>query len=87
MGALEADARFLEARTAAAAHAGTATEIARRQVEQGALSQAALLDEEIRRLQTEEDCIAAQAARFADTAALFHALGGGWWNREAGATP
>ncbi len=23
----------------------------------------------------------AQAARFADTAALFQALGGGWWNR------
>jgi len=25
----------------------------------------------------------AQAARFADTAALFQALGGGWWNRDA----
>jgi hypothetical protein len=23
----------------------------------------------------------AQAARYADTAALFQALGGGWWNR------
>ena len=23
----------------------------------------------------------AQAARFSDTAALFQALGGGWWNR------
>jgi len=34
-----------------------------------------------------------QAARYADTAALFQALGGGWWNRsdvksaEADATP
>jgi len=26
----------------------------------------------------------AQAARFADTAALFQALGGGWWNRDTG---
>jgi len=26
----------------------------------------------------------AQAARYADTAALFQALGGGWWNRDAG---
>jgi len=24
----------------------------------------------------------AQAARLADTAALFQALGGGWWNRQ-----
>jgi outer membrane protein TolC len=26
--------------------------------------------------------VQAQALRFADTAALFQALGGGWWNRE-----
>jgi outer membrane protein TolC len=25
--------------------------------------------------------IQAQASRYADTAALFQALGGGWWNR------
>ena len=25
--------------------------------------------------------VAAQAVRFSDTAALFAALGGGWWNR------
>jgi hypothetical protein len=25
--------------------------------------------------------VQAQAARFSDTAALFQALGGGWWNR------
>jgi hypothetical protein len=30
----------------------------------------------------------AQAARLSDTAALFQALGGGWWNRpEAPTTP
>ncbi|MGO9171223.1 MAG: hypothetical protein ACLP7P_04570, partial [Rhodomicrobium sp.] len=27
--------------------------------------------------------IQAQANRYADTAGLFQALGGGWWNREA----
>lgn len=27
--------------------------------------------------------VQAQAARYADTAALFQALGGGWWNRDA----
>jgi outer membrane protein TolC len=26
--------------------------------------------------------VQAQAARYADTAALFQALGGGWWNRH-----
>jgi outer membrane protein TolC len=26
--------------------------------------------------------VQAQASRFADTAALFQALGGGWWNRS-----
>jgi outer membrane protein TolC len=26
--------------------------------------------------------VQAQAARYADTAALFQALGGGWWNRS-----
>jgi outer membrane protein TolC len=30
---------------------------------------------------------AAQAARYADTAALFQALGGGWWNRTDAPTP
>ena len=27
--------------------------------------------------------VQAQAARLTDTAALFQALGGGWWNRES----
>jgi outer membrane protein TolC len=26
--------------------------------------------------------VQAQAARYADTAALIEALGGGWWNRQ-----
>ena len=26
--------------------------------------------------------VQAQATRFGDTAALYQALGGGWWNRE-----
>jgi outer membrane protein TolC len=29
--------------------------------------------------------VQAQAARYADTAALFQALGGGWWNRNGAA--
>jgi len=82
MGALEADARLLKARASAAAHAGRAADIAKQQVDQGGLSQAAMLDEQVRHLQAESDRLAAQATRFVDTAALFHALGGGWWNMD-----
>jgi NodT family efflux transporter outer membrane factor (OMF) lipoprotein len=84
MGALEADARTLEARTAAANHTQVALDIATRQHQEGAISLSALLDEQIRHLQAESDRVQAQAARHADTAALFHALGGGWWNRDLG---
>ena len=31
--------------------------------------------------------VQAQAARLADTVALFQALGGGWWNRIIPSTP
>ena len=29
-----------------------------------------------------ETLVQAQAVRFGDTAALYQALGGGWWNRK-----
>ncbi len=85
--AVEADARTLQARAAAADHARAAREIAERQVEAGGLSRAAALEERIRQLQAEGERVQAQAARYADTAALFHALGGGWWNAGKGETP
>ena len=84
MGALEADARALEAREAAAGHARAAMEIAARQVEEGGLSEAAALDERIRLLQAEDDLTRARAARHADWAALFLALGGGWESEGSG---
>jgi len=33
-------------------------------------------------LQAQINLVQAQANRFADTAALFQALGGGWWHRD-----
>jgi outer membrane protein TolC len=33
-------------------------------------------------LQARQNRVQAEAARYADTAALFQALGGGWWNRQ-----
>ena len=76
--ALETDARTLQARAAAADHARAAREIADEQVTAGGLSRAAALDERVREEQAESERTAAQAARLADVAALFHALGGAW---------
>ena len=81
--ALQADASELAARSAAANHARVACDTAVKQLEEGGISQAAQLDAKVRQLQAEGDRISAQAARYADTAALFHALGGGWWHGEA----
>ena len=78
--ALQTDASELAARSAAANHARVALDTATKQLEDGGISQTAQLDAKIRQLQTESDRISAQAARYADTAALFHALGGGWWH-------
>ena len=82
LGALEADARALAARAAAAERARSALDVVARQMEAGGVSRTVWLEERIRHLQAESDCVTAQAERHADTAALFHALGGGWWNRE-----
>ena len=42
------------------------------------MSQLAVLDAERQRLQAEIDRLQAEASRYADAAALFQALGGGW---------
>ena len=76
--ALQTDARELAARSDAANHARVVLDTATKQQEEGGLSQAALLDAKIRQLQAEGERISAQAARLADTAVLFHALGGRW---------
>lgn len=75
---LEADARTLQARAAAAKHAHAAQEIAEEQVAAGGLSRAAALEERVREAQAEGERSAAQAARHADTAVLFHVIGGAW---------
>ena len=82
LGALEADARALEACAAAAGHARSGLDVATRQEEAGGIGRTALLEEKARWLSAENEHIQAQAARHADTVALFLALGGGWENRE-----
>ena len=75
---LETNARTLRARAAAADHARAAREIADGLVAAGGLSRAAALEERVREEQAESERISAQAARCADVAALFHAVGGAW---------
>ena len=79
--ALDADANTLKAHADAEAAARDSLDLARTQFRLGAVSYLSLLNAERRYQQTKISLVQARAARFADTAALFQALGGGWWNR------
>lgn len=79
--ALQADARALAAARAAEELASRSIDLMRHQVEQGNISLPSLLDAQRAYLQTSLARVQAEAARLADTVALFQALGGGWWNR------
>ncbi|MBV8743292.1 MAG: efflux transporter outer membrane subunit, partial [Sinobacteraceae bacterium] len=80
--ALEADARNLNAQVEAEKAAGDALAIARKQLQVGGISYITVLNAERLYLQARQNRVQAQAARYADSAALFQALGGGWWNRN-----
>jgi NodT family efflux transporter outer membrane factor (OMF) lipoprotein len=79
--ALQSDADELTTAAAAVAAAKTSLDITRRQLELGAVNYLALLTAENAYQQALSAVVQAQANRYADTAALFQALGGGWWNR------
>ena len=81
--ALDSDAQALKAQAEAEAAARASLELARSQFELGAANYLVLLSAERQYQQTRLSLIGAQAARFADTAALFQALGGGWWHDAA----
>ena len=79
--ALQQDAQALKA-AATADHAAQVTlDLARRQEKDGYASGLALLNAQQAYQQARITLAQAQASRFADTAALFQALGGGWWHR------
>jgi len=82
--ALESDADTLKAVAAAEGAAAKSLAIARHQLALGAVNYLALLNAEQTYQEARIALVQAEAARFADTAALFQALGGGWWNRPAG---
>jgi len=86
--ALQADAEALAAQERAEQAAARALSIARAQYQNGAISYLALLDAQRSEQQARINLIQARAARYADTAALFQALGGGWWaSARAAAMP
>jgi NodT family efflux transporter outer membrane factor (OMF) lipoprotein len=79
--ALQSDAAALAAQLAAERSASDSLAISRTQYQAGAINYSTLLNAETTYQQAHINRVIAQAARFADTAALFQALGGGWWNR------
>ena len=80
--ALQLDAESLKAASVAEQATKNNLEIARRQVQLGDISYLALLSSEQAYQQALINRIQMQASRYADTAALFQALGGGWWNQK-----
>jgi NodT family efflux transporter outer membrane factor (OMF) lipoprotein len=80
--ALEFDAVALKAQAEAEAAARESLEMTRRQLQFGGASYLALFNAQRQYEQAKIGLVQAQAARYADTAALFQALGGGWWQRE-----
>ncbi|MDB5395168.1 MAG: hypothetical protein JWM91_2674 [Rhodospirillales bacterium] len=82
--ALQADADGLAAAEAASLAADKSLDLSREQYQLGAISYTALLNAEQLAQQSRITLVQAQATRFSDTAALFQALGGGWWNEKVG---
>jgi NodT family efflux transporter outer membrane factor (OMF) lipoprotein len=80
--ALRSDADALRANDDSARAAKTAFDLAERQKSIGTISMVAVLNAEQTYQQAELSLVQAQANRYADTAGLFQALGGGWWNRS-----
>ncbi len=80
--ALESDAVKLKERSEAAAQAADFERITSDRYRAGGVSQVAVLDAQRRLRAARLEQVQAAADRYADSAALLQALGGGWWNDE-----
>jgi NodT family efflux transporter outer membrane factor (OMF) lipoprotein len=80
LAALEQDAEGLKAAAIAADDAQVTLDLSKRQWQDGYISFLTFLSAEQAYEQARIALVQAQANRFADTAALFQALGGGWWH-------
>ena len=82
LSALEHDAETLKAAAAATQAAKVSLDISERQFQAGYAANLTLLNAQQTYQQAQITLIQAQASRYADTTALFLALGGGWWQRS-----
>jgi NodT family efflux transporter outer membrane factor (OMF) lipoprotein len=80
--ALRSDADALKASAEADRAAKATFDLAQRQRGLGTISWMAVLNAEQSYQQAQSALIQAKANRFSDTAGLYQALGGGWWNRS-----
>jgi NodT family efflux transporter outer membrane factor (OMF) lipoprotein len=80
--ALQADADYVKAQAAAERSALKSFRVAREQYQAGYIAYTSLLTAEYAYQQALLTLVQAEASRYTDTAALFQALGGGWWNRS-----
>jgi NodT family efflux transporter outer membrane factor (OMF) lipoprotein len=81
LNALQQDADALKAAAAAKDAAKVTLDLTKKQLDVGYTNYLALLSAEQTYQQALINLVQAQSNRYADTAALFQALGGGWWNR------
>jgi len=81
--ALQHDAQALKAQKAAEIAAQQALDLTFQQYRLGGVNYLSLLTAQRTYQQARINRIIAETARYNDTAALFQALGGGWWNRIA----
>ncbi|OAF06289.1 efflux transporter outer membrane subunit [Bradyrhizobium neotropicale] len=79
--AIQFDAATLKAQAEAEKAASDSLSMSIEQFKTGAVPYANVITAQQSYLNARITRIKAQAARFSDTAALFQALGGGWWNR------
>ena len=81
LAALQHDAETLQATAAAAEAAKASLDLSRLQYKAGYAAYLAVLNADQAYQQARLSLVQAEADRFTDTAALFQALGGGWWHR------
>jgi len=82
LAALQLDAENVKTQLYAEQTAQQSLEITQERFQAGAIAYLSLLDAQRTYQQARIALVIAQANRFADTVALFQALGGGWWNRQ-----
>jgi NodT family efflux transporter outer membrane factor (OMF) lipoprotein len=80
--AIQYDAAALKAQAAAEKASGDSLAMAIEQFKTGSIPYANVINAQQTYLNARVSRVKAQAARFTDTAALFQALGGGWWRRD-----